>query len=293
MLHLIAVVKSITSTSTPTLTLVINDDPRPVAGVTSIDNRLFVLRKPSQQQIQVYETKTFKQQRALQVTDLCDDTVSGLTSCVTNNCVYVSDWHKKTVYKVEMYGNNQVFNWCVDGEPRGLSINTACNLLIACWPNKIVEYTARGSFVREICLKSNDVELYPMHAIQVNNDQFVVSCVNVTNGVNDVVEVDTKGRVADSYTYQLQSTTQNKFNWPRRLSVDKNKEFIIVADCKNNRIVILNRSLNCCARELNVISVDGGLQQPSCLHFDTSQNRLFVGEWSESQCRVMMFDNVI
>jgi 6-phosphogluconolactonase (cycloisomerase 2 family) len=108
--------------------------------------------------------------------------------------------------------------------------------------------------------------------------------------VPDVVEVDSKGRVVVSYTNQLQSTTRHKFNGPRRLSVDKNNEFILVADKDNNRIVILNRSLNSCARELNVMSVDGGLQEPYCLHFDTSQNRLLVGEYSG---RVLIFDNVI
>jgi hypothetical protein len=184
-----------------------------------------------------------------------------------------------------------VFSWRVDRWPLGLSINTACNLLVACpGANKIVEYTTNGSLVREICLKSNDVELCPLHAIQLTNDQFVVSCLNVTNKVNDVVEVDTKGRVVVSYTNQLQSTTQHKFDWPRRLSVDKNNEFILVAD--SSRIVILNRSSNGSARELNVKSVDGGLQGPTCLHFDTSQNRLFVGEWS-GRHRVLMFDNVI
>jgi DNA-binding beta-propeller fold protein YncE len=70
--------------------------------------------------------------------------------------------------------------------------------------------------------------------------------------VSDVVEVDTKGRVVVSYTNQLKSTTQHKFNVPRHLSVDKNNEFILVADTGNNRIVILNRSLKSCARELNV-----------------------------------------
>jgi hypothetical protein len=54
----------------------------------------------------------------------------------------------------------------------------------------------------------------------------------------------------------------------------------------------LNRSSNGFARELNGMSVDGGLQRPFCLHFDTSQNRLFVGEYCRP-CRVLIFDNVI
>jgi 6-phosphogluconolactonase (cycloisomerase 2 family) len=183
--------------------------------------------------------------------------------------------------------------------PCGLSINCACNLIVACYSDsKIQEYnTTSGSLVREISLKLNDVVLRPFHAIQLlSNDQFVVSCCNVTSQPwsYDVVEVDTKRRqVVVSYTNQLKSTTQHEFSWPRHLSVDKNNEFILVADTDNNRIVILNRSLKCDARELNVMmSVDGGLQRPSCLYFNSSQNRLFVGEWS-GQCRVLVFDNVI
>ena len=84
----------------PTLTQVISDDRRPVVDVTSIDSRLFVLRSPSQQQIQVYDTKKFTQQRALQVKDLSDDTeCSGLTSCVTNDCVYVVTLIKRLFIK--------------------------------------------------------------------------------------------------------------------------------------------------------------------------------------------------
>jgi DNA-binding beta-propeller fold protein YncE len=279
----------------PTLTQVISDDVREVVDVSSIDSRLFVLREPSQQQIQVYDTNTFNQQRALQVKHLSDDTThSGLTSCVTNNCAYVSDFDKNTVHKVELSGNNQVLSWHVDSGPRGLSINPANNLLVTCYfTTKIVEYTTSGSLVREICLKSSDVELWPMHAIQLAGDQFVLGCWNVTSKVYDVVEVDTEGRVIVSYTNQLQSTTQHKFNWPNRLSVYKN-EFILVADEDSNRIVILNRSLDCCARELDVLSVDSGLRSPICLYFDTSQNRLFVGEchWG-GQRRVLIFDNVM
>jgi hypothetical protein len=161
---------------------------------------------------------------------------SGLTSCVTNNCLYVSDFNQHTVYKVELSANNKVSKWSVGRGPQGLSINTACNLIVACdgWSaaGKIQEYnTTSGSLVREISLKSNDVELCPYHAIQLTSDQFVVSCWNDDQQqVDDVVEVDTKGRVVVSYRNQLKSTTQHEFKYPCHLSVDKNNEFILVAD---------------------------------------------------------------
>jgi hypothetical protein len=275
----------------------IDDDRRSIVGVTSIDTRFFVLRAPSQQKIQVYDLQSFQQQQQQQTIKLIgfsnDASCSGLTSCVTNNCLYVSDWCKNAVYKVELTANNEVSKWSVGRWPRGLSINAACNLIVACY-YKIQEYnTTSGSLVREISLKSNGVELNPFHAIQLTSDQFVVSCC-YNDDENDVVEINTKRlQVVVSYTNQLKSTTQHKFNWPRQLSVDKNNESILAADIHNNRIVILNRSLKCCTRELNVMMlVDGGLREPSCLYFNVSQNRLFVGEWS-GQCRLLVFENVI
>jgi hypothetical protein len=164
----------------------------------------------------------------------------------------------------------------------GLSINIARNLLVACYSGrKILEYTTSGSLVREICFKSKDIELQPFHAIQVTSNHFAVSCWNV------------------SYINQLQSTTQPKFHYPCHLSVDRNNELIFVAEKRNNRVVILNRSRKCCARELNV-ATDDGLQGPSCVYFNTLLNQLFVGESTSffsskrrDTYRVLMFCNVI
>jgi hypothetical protein len=192
---------------------------------------------------------------------------------------------------------NKISKWSVGRGPSGLSINTACNLLVACYKDKkIQEYTTSGSLVREICLKSNDGEsLSPYHVIQLTSGQFVVSCCDVNSfGVYDVVELEANGRVLVSYTNQLQSTTKQYFSQPCHLAVDRNNECILVADYWNNRIVILSRSLNCRAREFNVRSVDGGLKYPQRLHLNDSHGRLFVGEGSGMfDGRFLVFDNVI
>jgi DNA-binding beta-propeller fold protein YncE len=292
----IAVVQSTDPSSTSVLAHVISDR-REVVAVTSTESLLFVLRNPSQRQIEVYDVKTFRQQRALQVKDLSNRTLCyydaescGLTSCVTNNCIYVSDYSKDTLHKIELSGNNGVFSWHVDGSPGGLSLNTARNLLVACYrATKIQEYTTNGSLLREIDLKSTDGELRPLHVLQLTGDQFVVSCWNESNRIYDVAEIDSQGRVVLSYTNQLQSTTRRKFKDPRHLAFDKNNDLLLVADMRDNRIVMLNRSLNCCERELDVMSV-GGLQSPSCLYFDVAQNRLIVGEGPFSQYRVLVIE---
>jgi hypothetical protein len=251
--------------STPTLRHVIGGSDA-VIGVTSVDDRLFVLRWPSKERIEVYELKTFTLQQTLQVTGLSDGYgKNGLTACVMNKCLYVSDWSNAGVYKVELRVDNKICKWSVGDGPMGLSINSACNLLVACYSDdKIEEYETRsGSLVRKIRLQPYDGKsLSPYHVIELTSGQFLVSCLVVNNVYeDDVVEVDVNGRVVVSYTKQLQSTNKQNFHVPRRLAVDKNNECILVADCYNDRIVILSRSLNRCARQFDVTSLHGGLKQ--------------------------------
>ena len=267
----------------PQLTQVVRLHRRPVVGLTSVDSRrLFVLRSPSEQHIEVYETTTFKLQQTLNVTGLSDGVGNDLTSCVVNNCLYVSDYFYATVYKIELTGDNQVFKWRVEGnsKPFGLSINTACNLLVSCFnDNKLLEYTSSGSLVREIRLESM---MNLMHAIQLASDQFVVCTLG------DVVEMNSRGQVVVSYKNQLQSTTRHQFNEPCHLAVDKNNECIFVADRDNDRIVMLSRSLKC-AREFKP-SVDGRrLLHLRRLHLNQSNSRLYVVEYVDGG-RIFVFD---
>ena len=263
----------------PQLTHVVqvNDRRRHVVGLTSVDSRrLFVLREPSEQQIEVYDTTTFKLQQTLNVVGLSDDWFNQLTSCVINNCLYVSDYDNATVYKIELTGHNEVSKWRVDDSgPIGLSINAACNLLVTCeGDGKLLEYTPSGSLIREIRLQ---LTTRPWHAIQLTSDQFVVCTWNDEDDDGDVVEVNSQGQVVISYKNQLQSTTRHQFKWPRHLAVDKNNECIFVADSDNDRIVMLSRSLKC-AREFNA-SVDGRRLPPQCLYLNQSNSRLYVGSY--------------
>ena len=86
--------------------------------------------------------------------------------------MYVSD--HINVYKVDLSTDN-VIKWRVDGRPRGLSVNTASNVIVTCyWGNEIREYTTSGSLVRTIKLQESLVTR-PVHAVQLTDSQFVVS----------------------------------------------------------------------------------------------------------------------
>lgn len=262
--------------------------------MTSLDSRhLFVLLSPSQQRIEVYDKETFGLQRTLNVAGLGDDEwgYNGMTSCVTNNCLYVNDWRLSSVFKVRLSpDDHEVLKWQVDEMPSGLAVNAARNLLVTCCrANKLLEYTPNGSLVREIRLVLNDTESSPFHAIQLTDGDLFVVCLHraLDSMPGDVVEVNSEGRVVISYKKQLLSTCQHQFDWPRHLAVDKNSERIFVADYYNGRIVVLSRSSPARARDVSA-SIDGiRLRSTRCLCFD--DDTLYVGEGFRGG-RVFVFD---
>jgi hypothetical protein len=103
--------------------------------VTSLGNRLYVLRYPSNSAIAVYESTTFAEQQPIRVEGF--GAGRGLTSSVAENCLFVSDcgWGRNdqsVVYKIELSARNKVSQWKVGRGPIGLSMNSANNLLVTC-----------------------------------------------------------------------------------------------------------------------------------------------------------------
>jgi len=273
--------------SVPTLTHVIPSQgsmyvlpSNGVYAVTSLDDDVFVLRF---NRIEVYDAMTFTFQRHIAVAGLGLSTY-GMTPCAKHMCLYLSDCGKdSSVHKVDLLGSNAVKKWSVAKGPRGLSVNIAHNLVVACQDaNKIQEYTTHGSLVREICLQSGVTD--PWHAIQLSTGDYVVSQYRLL-GVVSVVGVD--GQVVHSYGPSETSQVGQMKN-PASLAVTKNNN-ILVADEDNNRILSINRSTGC-VQEM-ALSVDGGIRWPRGLCLDESRGRLYVGETS-GQYRVLVFDGV-
>jgi hypothetical protein len=91
-----------------------------VVGLTSIGNRLFILRSPNTQEIDVYDIRTGHQLTPLQVKELSGSGgAHGIASCVTSNCLYVSHSRKDTVYKIVLAADSssQLVSWKLAGRP--------------------------------------------------------------------------------------------------------------------------------------------------------------------------------
>ena len=88
----------------------------------------------------------------------------GLAACELNQCLYVSESGNQTIHKVSPVTNNRVKRWSVDGQPFGVSVNSAHNLLVAVYnTHRILEYTTDGAVVRKINLQPDITN--PAHVV--------------------------------------------------------------------------------------------------------------------------------
>ena len=85
-----------------------------------------------------------------------------------------------------------------------------------------------------------------------------------------------------------QTSDVGQMKHPTHLAVTKNDD-ILVADEYNNRILSINRSMDC-VQELT-LSIDGGIQEPRGLCLDESRGRLYVGEEGRPH-RVLVIDGI-
>jgi len=252
-----------------------------VAGLTMLQGRIFVVRSdPSRQLVTEYDHQvSLTAVRDITVTGM-DDSVLSMTSCVTNQCLYVGDdnWN---VFKISI-NTSSIKSWKVGDWPLGLSVTRDCNVLVTCyWSSVIYEYTTDGSLIRKISLDESHVS-EPTHTVEWTDGQWLVCHRGPVAGVS---VVDSSGRVVVSY----RNNKDNKvFNAPVHLIVTNNESVVMILDCNNNRIMTLNRTLTH-SSELNLPTELNG---PRCMYYDELNRRLYVGELYGQQ-RVIVFDNVL
>jgi len=241
-----------------------------VLGVTSVDDELFVLMAGFNNQVAVYSVNDYQLLRHLNVPGFRPDGFSGMTSCVRHKCLYMSDRNNSCILRYDLATSK----WPVPGKPCGLSVTPSCNLLVTCRgePNILLELSAdSGQSVREIALQS-DIAC-PYRGVQLTTGQFVVSH-GMYDDLHRVCIVGDDGKVERSYGGQRGSDV-GQLNGPRDLAVDKDSQFIFVADEWNDRVVLLSPTLEF----VRYITVPG----PGHLYFHQATRRLFVGQhvcWS-------------
>jgi len=252
-----------------------------VTGVTSLGDDVFIIRHHDHsQQVEVYDVMTFTLQRRLSVPGLHSE---GLAACASNKCLYASDYRDDCIHRVELTGSSAVTKWSVGRFPRGLTVNSAKNVIVVIeGKRKLQEFTTHGTLLQSIQLQP-DIE-YPRQVIELTSGHFVISHVGTHRRV---CLLDAQGAVVGSYG-GAPGSDLTKMRGPEGLAVDKHGN-ILVADADNNRLLVLDHSLTS-AHEMSV-SVDGGLEWPFSLWYDKSRGRLYIGEWGGRR-RVIIIDHL-
>ena len=122
--------------------------------------------------------------------------------------------------------------------------------------------------MRETALQS-DIE-WPWHSLQLTTGQFVVCHGGVHSDLHRVCVVGDDGKVARSYGGQRGSNV-GQLDCPCHLAVDKDSQFIFVADQYNDRVVLLSPTL----QFVRYVSEELSVSHRLYLHQAT--RRLFVG----------------
>ena len=246
------------------------------SGITISDEEIFIVQYNKPVEVQVFDYDTFKHIRSISVPTMkkpWDITFSG-------NILFVAEHASGLIHRVPLNSSEPMSNWSV-GTRSQLSLSTlkSGSILLTCYsPAKLLEYTTTGQLVREIPLQQDITN--PYHAIQTDNDQFLVSHVG---SLHRVCLIDNRGQLIRSYG-GAQGSGPGQLNHPHHLVADVNG-YCLVADHYANRIVLLNDELQF-VKEL--IPQSSGMTYPFRLCLDRNRKKLFVAEYNNS--RVVVFD---
>ena len=240
-----------------------------VTGIAILGDEMFVVRW-GYPHIQVYKTDTsdVNIQKNISV-GAGSNTFRGLAACKFNQCLYVAEQNAQIIHKVSPVTNNTVNRWSVKGQPYGVTVNSAHNLLVACYNTHIVqEYTTDGTMVREINLQPDITN--PAHVVQLRSGEFGIT---QHGSVHRYCVVGGDGKI-------VKSTASGQMSSPFGFAIRKGGTKVLVADHGNNRILLL-KSQSLSIEQLP--AAFNGFSQPSCIHLDISAGVMYVGNYGNGQ----------
>ena len=258
---------------------------RPVFGVTSLGDEVFVLRAKGCDEVNVYDVITYRLVRCITVPNARG--FGDMISCEHYHYVYIADPFVMCIHRVDVQGD--ATHWAVNDEPARLSVTKAHNVLVTCCDvRKIKEFSSHGALLREMTLPDDVIN--PWHAIQLTTGQYVVCHGTVGDAIHRVCVMSADcTHIVHSHGGQCGSDT-SQYDVPRHLAVDDN-EFVFVVDFYNRRVTLLSPTLNYMRQ---VVSSDKLKWEPCRLHLDVQRRRLYVadnkrkdGKWTAG--RVVVF----
>ena len=143
-------------------------EAEPICGVTSLDNRLYVLRGKFWNQIEVYDINSYRLRSYLNVPGIIRY-AHDIVACGHNRCAYVSDPFDDAVHRLELR-DGEATQWPVNDEPVCLSLNPTHGVLVACAAAhtiKRVQYrrSTTSSTASHLTITHNPVVQWGVHCV--------------------------------------------------------------------------------------------------------------------------------
>lgn len=243
-----------------------------------MDGELFIISRVSTN-VEVHDAHRLILVRCIELKIL--EAPWDIASCNINKCLYIMNWKNpsKGIIRIDRYGNikNQ---WSTGSNCGRISITQDSNIILAAYKtDKLIEYTADGSLVREIKLSYKVAN--PQHAIKLNSSRFLVIHGMYDDVLQRVCLLDDTGYVLASFGGEKGSDIEH-LHGPIYLAVDKTGS-IFVAEYSNSRILLLDRALTFMRVLLSKEKHE--LRDPWSIHLDEATGRLFVvdNDYEESK----------
>jgi len=254
-----------------------------IAAIAVIGSDVFVLPDAGGE-IAVYNSHSFIMAHKLIITDYMY--LFTMVACQRNECLYISDVGKKSIYRYDPQRKIVCNKWNVGRRCGGLSVTQRYSVLVTLYDDKLLrEYSSDGSLIREIILHSSMGG--PQHCIQLSSNEYFVSHFIPGNdhsctSKHGLCIVNNKGSILKSYSW-FQGSGYGHYNQPCYMAMDK-YDNVMIADRCNNRVQVLSPTL---AHLGDVVMSGCELDNPYALHFDEQNHRLYIGEWTAGRLFVL------
>lgn len=257
-----------------------------VRGIAVLDDEIFVALD-NQSHVAVYDSHTLTATRNISIPGW--RSTRCIVVCGCSKALFIVDWKLESIHKVDLASNN-VTLWKT-GEiymPEGLSLTTENRLLATVWLNghdgesRLVEYTSEGHPIREIVL---DISIrYAFQTLQLPNKQFIIAHGDSRSSIQRICVINEEGQIINCFGGE-EGRGEGRVSGPYSIVQDSSRKRVFVADCWNNRIIILDTNVT----YIGQLQTPVGLRYPYRLHFDASTDQLLVGEFNTASHRARLF----
>ena len=259
-------------------------EQRVVTGVTTLNNKIFVVYDESSFIVVYMSQEPYTRLPNIPINGLKypQDIAAG------SSCLYVSDFGSDAIWRVKA-ADSKVDQWLSGVSAVSVSVTLEEKLVLlvvvdgqgsveertSSWRGEIHIYSPGA--VKETVIKLSRDITAPHCVVMTQRKTFIVGYGIEWHEMNRVCEVDMTGRTLKAFG-SAPGGAVGQLNGPRHVSLD-DEERIIVADTRNDRVLLLNKHLM-----LQRVLVKwprpqspGDVYGPQRLHYDSHSGRLLVG----------------